>query len=254
MLKLYHYTNEAAYHAIIREGEIRSGLMNKYGKGVYLTDLDPGEHTREEVANANYGWGARHNLDKGRLDYHIPIHILSDAVQKVTDNTYLYPSDTLRLNDYSLRNADSNERWIQRSVETAMVVGKGAATMAVVAGGAVAAARLLEAADGCWRNHQDQRTHELERTLARLVRQCGRHDRYTVKRTPGSSGVYICCQWCNHERVTKDYHSGVLWADTVDPKEVDARLSEHDMLHIIYLVLKILVAVAAWMIFARYSR
>jgi hypothetical protein len=228
ILQLYHYTDEAAYYAIMREGVIRAGSMNKYGRGVYLTDLDPDEHDRAEVAEANYGNGARRNLERGRLDHHIPIQIQSHEVEKVTDHTHLYPRATLHLSDYSLQNAGSNKQWIQRSKQAAMVVGGGMA----VAGGAVAAVRLCQAVDGWYSNRssqQDQRTLELERKLARIVKHSARLATYTTVRS-GSDGVCICCLQCQ-KRVTADYRGGVLWSDDVDLQEVDARLSEHDMEH-----------------------
>jgi hypothetical protein len=253
MLQLYHYTDETAFHAIMREGIIRAGSKNKYGRGVYFTDMDPGEHDREEVAEANYGNGARRNLEMGRLDHHIPIQIQSHEVQKVTAHTYLYPRETLHLSSYSLQNAGSNKQWIQRSMQAAMVVGGGMA----VAGGAVAAVRLCQAVDGWYSNRssqQDQRKLALERKLAGIVQHSARFAKYTIKRS-GSDGVCICCQQCQ-KRVTSDYRGGVLWADDVDLQEVDARLSEHDMEHFVQTVTPFVVVALlgiGWMIVKWYS-
>jgi hypothetical protein len=291
MLQLYHYTDEEAYHAIMREGIIRAGSRNKYGRGVYFTDLDPREHDREEVAKANYGIGAPHFLKRGRLDHYIQIHIPSHDVQRKTHNTYLYPRNMLRLRDYSLQNAGSNKdqlsdyslknagpnkEWIQRSTQAAigMAVAGGAvavirlcqaidgwysnwsnqqdqrmreverkladtrAVMLVgggmaVAAGAVAVVRLCQAVGGWYshrRSQQDQRTRELERKLFTTVLLSARLATYTIKRS-GFDGVCICCQQCQ-TRVTADYRGGVLWADDLDLREVNARLSKHDKKHV----------------------
>jgi HYD1 signature containing ADP-ribosyltransferase len=246
MLKLYHYTDEEAFHSIKREGVIRTGTMNKYGVGVYLTDLDPEEYTREEVAKSNYGAGAQHNLEGGRLDHHIPIFISSNEVLQKTANTYLYPHEMLRLDDDSIQNADSNQRWIQRSLQTAMVVGGSALAVTT---GAVAVVRLCQAADGWLSNRgdqQDQRRNELQQTLDRIVTKysgSGRHKEYATKRI-GSDGVCIACQRCQ-AHVTDVYQGGVLWASHVDHREVHTRLSEHDEMHLKRLVARILAVAMA---------
>jgi HYD1 signature containing ADP-ribosyltransferase len=258
MLKLYHYTDEEAFRSIKREGVIRTGTMNKYGTGVYLTNLDPVEYTRAEVAKSNSGVvGAQRSLERGCLDYHIPIHISSHEVHRLTMTWYRYPHEMLRLDDYSTQNADANQRWIQRSMQTAMVVGGGVlvvtgAAVAVtsgpmaVVGGAVAVARLCQAAD--WlsnrRDHQGPRRIELKQTLDRIVNMHSKQ--YATKRI-GSDGVCIACQRCK-EHVTDVYHGGALWASHVDHREVITRLSEHDQMHLKRVVARILaVAMAVWM-------
>jgi HYD1 signature containing ADP-ribosyltransferase len=243
MLKLYHYTDEGAFHSIKREGVIRAGTMNKFGVGVYLTDLDPEEYTREQVAKANYGVGAQRNLERGRLDYHIPILISSHEVIKKTANGYLYPHEILRLDDYSIQNADSNQRWIQLSLQTAMVVGGSALALT---GGAVAVVRLFQAADGWLSNRRDT---ALEQTLDRIITkhsESGSLMMYATKRI-GSDGVCIACQLCQ-VRVTKVYQGGVLWDSHVDHCEVLTRLFKHDEMHLKKVVARLLgAAIAVWM-------
>jgi HYD1 signature containing ADP-ribosyltransferase len=255
MLKLYHYTDEEAFHSIKREGVIRAGTMNKYGMGVYLTDLDPEEYTREEVAKANYGVGAQRNLERGRLDHHIPIFIASYELFPTTANGYRYPDEMLRLDDYSIQNAGSNHRWAERSLQTAMVVGGGALAVTsgavAVVSGAVAVVQLFQAANGWLSNrcdHQEQRRNELEQTLDRIVTKysaSGLHKEYATKRI-GSDGVCIACQRCQ-AHVTDMYEGGVLWASHVDHRKVITRLSEHDQMHFIMLVAKIMGSGTFWM-------
>ena len=70
MVRLYHYTSEQGLAAIKREGRIRASRAGRgsaltrdcqYGEGVYLTRLDPKEHSKAEVAKNNYanGWKSR---------------------------------------------------------------------------------------------------------------------------------------------------------------------------------------------------
>jgi len=48
--KLYHFTTLDSYNKIERDGFIRASSSGKYGPGVYLTDLDPNEHSVEEIS------------------------------------------------------------------------------------------------------------------------------------------------------------------------------------------------------------
>ena len=91
---LYHYTNVGSYHSIKREGRIKPsspkskgqrGQGGRYGQGVYLTDMNPQEFDREDVAKNNYGSGWETNINK--TTHHICVeipynHHLLDKIDK----------------------------------------------------------------------------------------------------------------------------------------------------------------------------
>ena len=82
MVLLYHYTNVGSYHSIMREGRIepsspkskgQRGQGGRHGRGVYLTDMNPQEFDREDVAKNNYGSGWETNINK--TTHHICVEI-----------------------------------------------------------------------------------------------------------------------------------------------------------------------------------
>lgn len=83
-MKLFHYTTEAGYRSIQREGIIRpsqgghygSGMCGKYGPGVYLTDLDPNDFEEDEIAKALWRGGAKNRISEGRVDRHVCVDVL----------------------------------------------------------------------------------------------------------------------------------------------------------------------------------
>jgi HYD1 signature containing ADP-ribosyltransferase len=240
-LELYHYTDEESFHSIKREGVIRAGTMSKYGVGIYLTDLDPEEY--------NYGEGAQRNLERSRLDHHIPIHISSYEVLQTTANVYRYPHEMLRLDEYSAQNADSNQRWFQRPSQPFMVV-RGEAM-------AVTIDRFFQDSDRLSNRLSNRRDRMYQRRIyleQRLDPIITKHSEsvpvclmeYATNRID-SDGVCITCLRCQ-ARVTKVYQGGALWASRVDHREVLTRLFEHDEMHLKKLVARILgAAIAFWM-------
>ena len=98
---LYHYTDEDGHRAIQRNGYIRpssdvsgreshSGPGGRYGSGVYLTDMNPRDYDRKDVARNNYRAGWEKNL--GKTDHFVMIKIPDDdsRLQFINGRTWLY--------------------------------------------------------------------------------------------------------------------------------------------------------------------
>ena len=57
--RFYHYTNYAGYQGIKRSGVIEQSDGNVlFGKGVYMTTLDPINYTKQEIAECCWGSGS----------------------------------------------------------------------------------------------------------------------------------------------------------------------------------------------------
>lgn len=76
MIKLYHYTNITGLNGIKKDEVIRSSNSGKdscYGQGVYLTSLNPEEHTKDYIAKNNWNDAGCAKKMQGCLDYYIEI-------------------------------------------------------------------------------------------------------------------------------------------------------------------------------------
>ena len=56
----------------VRQAEGRDCV---YGEGVYLTTLQPDEHSKEQVARNNYGGAWKSRLEGGSLDCYLELEI-----------------------------------------------------------------------------------------------------------------------------------------------------------------------------------
>ena len=80
MLELYHYTTEKCKEKILQEGVIRRTSISDtdalFGKGVYLTEMNPDEFEKDEIAKNNWGPnGYRKKMRQGNADSYVKVSI-----------------------------------------------------------------------------------------------------------------------------------------------------------------------------------
>jgi len=135
MVRLYHYTSKHGLAAIKREGRIKasrqmsgsaSGRDCAYGEGVYLTRLDPDEHSKAELAKNNYAGGWQSRLDDGNVDYYVEVEmdVLDPQLQKCRAqgrDVYLYDGDLILRG--SQWECGKNEEWTYSEILGAAVLG-----------------------------------------------------------------------------------------------------------------------------------
>eukprot|EP00584_Thalassiosira_punctigera_P002226 CAMPEP_0172534868 /NCGR_PEP_ID=MMETSP1067-20121228/7090_1 /TAXON_ID=265564 ORGANISM="Thalassiosira punctigera, Strain Tpunct2005C2" /NCGR_SAMPLE_ID=MMETSP1067 /ASSEMBLY_ACC=CAM_ASM_000444 /LENGTH=175 /DNA_ID=CAMNT_0013319721 /DNA_START=198 /DNA_END=721 /DNA_ORIENTATION=- len=101
MVIFYHYTTEESLRAIQRNRYIRpsldvsnkerhSGPGGRHGSGVYLTDMNPRDYNRKDVARNNYRSGWEKNLEK--TDHFIEVEIPDEdpRLRFVDGRTWIY--------------------------------------------------------------------------------------------------------------------------------------------------------------------
>ena len=101
MRYLYHYTDEISLTRILKSGFIKAStdetLDCTYGKGVYLTSLDPSYYDKRTVAENNYDGGWQTGIMAGKVNSFIGISIPSSdrKLQEVYGDRdiYLYKGD-----------------------------------------------------------------------------------------------------------------------------------------------------------------
>ena len=124
MAYLYHYTDSLSLQRIKESGFIKAStdetLDCTYGKGVYLTSLDPSHHSKETVAKNNYDGGWETGMMEGKMDSYLRIYIpQSDpALHKVYSDRdiYLYRGN-LNLQNFSYSYDLTNDRTTRRGAK-----------------------------------------------------------------------------------------------------------------------------------------
>lgn len=99
-MKLYHYTSIEGFDQIQREGVVRQSRDGRAGPGVYLTDRDPYNHSKEEIASVNYLGGGQRNLVRGRLDKYFAFEIPESKVKFVRESVFVLPHQDLKLGEF----------------------------------------------------------------------------------------------------------------------------------------------------------
>ena len=135
MVRLYHYTNKQGLASIKREERIKASRQEggsaptrdcQYGEGVYLTRLDPDQHSKAELAKNNYGGGWQSRMDDGNVDCYVEVEMdaLDPQLQKCRvqgRDVYLYDGDlTLQGMQWS---CGKNEEWSYSEILGAAVLG-----------------------------------------------------------------------------------------------------------------------------------
>ena len=135
MVRLYHYTSEQGLAAIKREGRIRASRAGRgsaptrdcqYGEGVYLTRLDPNEHSKAELAKNNYANGWKSRLADGNVDCYVEIEMDADEpdLQKCRvggRDVYLFDGDLIL--GGRQWGCGKNEEWTYSEILGAVVLG-----------------------------------------------------------------------------------------------------------------------------------
>ena len=90
----YHYTNKEGADGINKSGTLRSTEMRDYidaagGEGIYVTDMDPWNHSKADILTNNYGKETEDNEDKA--DYYVKFYVTKERwnVKKVRDHVFV---------------------------------------------------------------------------------------------------------------------------------------------------------------------
>lgn len=165
---LYHYTDEKNSIAIERDGCIRPsvdasgrashrGPGGRHGAGVYLTDMDPTEHDRSDVARSNYRSGWQKNLAKTDRYVAVDVPEGDPRLRKLpgSGRNHLYEG---RIDEEMFRSSGRNASWDPSAIVAAVAIGLGV--------------KGLEYAASKYSSYQEQkRCEEAERARAIEERQ-----------------------------------------------------------------------------------
>jgi len=135
---LYHYTDKDSFDAIKRDGCIRPsvdvagrlhhrGPGGRHGAGVYLTDMDPGEYERSDVARNNYGVGWKKNLRK--TDHYVAVMIPDDDLflTFLGGRNWLYKGPSITRDMF--HSSGLNAKWDPSAIIASVAVGAGLAAL-----------------------------------------------------------------------------------------------------------------------------
>ena len=82
MVVLYHYTTKSSLNGIKADKVIYQSTRKQrdavLGPGVYLTSLNPNDHSKKSIAANNWREGKDSRMTDGYLDYYIEIQIDDD--------------------------------------------------------------------------------------------------------------------------------------------------------------------------------
>ena len=122
MVKLYHYTTKQNLDKIQRERCIYAsggrGAQHTdmfFGPGVYLTTLDPSNHSKDEIGENNWGRGGATRVHDGFLDHYIEVDIPDDDVNlaKCDDregkDKWIYRKAYLPLDKYEWKSGKNSD-------------------------------------------------------------------------------------------------------------------------------------------------
>ena len=104
----YHYTNKEGADGINKSGTLRSTEMIDYidaagGEGIYVTDMDPWNHSKADILTNNYGKETEDNEDKA--DYYVKFYVTKERwnVKKVRDHVFVITDERKRKGNESDR-------------------------------------------------------------------------------------------------------------------------------------------------------
>lgn len=192
--------------------------MGKYGKGVYLLDLDP--HTdKDTLSSTLFACGAGKRIQQGRLDHYVALKIPENMPSQVRQIVYVYKNGDLPLRKYDVVSQGRNIEW------TNVLIGM------------IAVAAAIKAADALYHqilqcktvSERKQRLEQLELALKEVMLKSSCGSGYTIEHVTAWDGC-LKCKICS-ARVTKVYESGIQWASSIYPSQVLGLLNEHHVLH-----------------------
>mmetsp|Transcript_2024 Transcript_2024/g.4925 ORF Transcript_2024/g.4925 Transcript_2024/m.4925 type:complete len:300 (-) Transcript_2024:1966-2865(-) len=239
-MKLFHYTNKEGYEAIRREGFIRPSNSAMYGRGVYLTDLDPHQNEKGVIARKLYWTGGPSRVRTGHLDYRIEVEIPQSEITLKRQHVYCYETKNggpLKLSRYE------KSRFFQTAALSVVAVaglvasagGIGAqSTVLVVAAGMIVAIMLADAQLVAMADAQRRRALKLENRLQRLLREelFNHEELCTIQTNANCTSVAMYCKRCREEKrksvqITRAYDGGRFYATPIYKTVVKAAIMLH---------------------------
>mmetsp|Transcript_18299 Transcript_18299/g.34964 ORF Transcript_18299/g.34964 Transcript_18299/m.34964 type:complete len:344 (-) Transcript_18299:132-1163(-) len=238
---LYHYTSSAGYEGIQRTQQINASTGGKYGFGVYLTDLDPTENERQDIAKELYRSGGVKNLASGKLDHYVAVDLLDFMVERAPGREHVFVyRDDLRLNEHEIISQGSSDDWEREMDRMAATM---AAEMAVIGLGVAAfktAVTVTRAGVGLYNtslNGRERRLLELKTKLQNILDQflavhenAARNNIYSVEPTT-DKGVRLVCKHCLMLPLSETFYGGMFYASTMDTNHLIQKLTVHEVLH-----------------------
>ena len=191
-----------------------------------MTDLDPYQHSKEEIATLLFNSGGQKNLTRGKLDEYFAFDIEEYLVTCFGPNLFLLPNRDLKLSDF-------------QPVETGNIDAVFGTTLGVAAVAAVAVAAFTagDLALGAWKSWRSssQRSKQkflddVEAQLVALVQaHAGDPGDYVVKRSESSVAAHCtrCSRSSCHGPFSIQYSSG-FFSSPFQRKEALRQLLEHN--------------------------
>lgn len=210
---LYHFTTHEGYNNIERDGFIRPSVDGKYGAGVYLTDLDPNKHSVEEISKALYAAGGKKNSQAGKLDHHFCLKLSENHIKYERPHVYRYVGGNLDLSRC-------------RVISQGMIMEFGSGLLIAATAVAVGTALYSHTTAG-----RKKRTQDLKTALQTLLRSSHASTIFVPVVSKDGGSVQVCCTECSLSPVSDVYEGGYLISSTIDEKQLQERLRNHEMTH-----------------------
>ncbi len=210
---LYHFTTHEGYSNIERDGFIRPSVNGKYGAGVYLTDLDPNKHSVEEISKALYAAGGKKNSRAGKLDHHFCLKLNENHIECERQHVYRYVGGNLHLSQC-------------RVISQGKIMEFGSGLLIAATAITVGAALYSNATDG-----RKKRTQDLKEALQTLLRSTHASTMFIPVISEDGGSVQVCCTECSSSPVSDVYEGGYLFPSTIDEKQLQEQLRNHEMTH-----------------------
>ena len=229
-MELFHYTDESGYQSIWKDNEILPSKSGKYGPGVYLTDLNPSEFERPEIAKKLYERGAHRKLRLGRLKYYIKVEIPVQDLHCERDHVYRYDTGIpLNLNRIKVQSQGTIDEW--KFMAVSGTVAAGAATIII------AEKMYKHSTDG-----RQSRAADIRIRLELFLKKHNFDSSFEVRKTQDGSCARIYCCACQSP-VSPEYDGGYLFADSIDRRGLLNTLNMHGCVMLRFLMAMMVVIV-----------
>jgi len=215
-MKLFHYTDKSGYEGIQHARMIRPSTNGRYGPGVYLTNLNPNEHSCVEIAEKLYKGGAQNNMQRKRLDHYVEVDVPNTwDICHERENVFRYIGGPLDLDNCCTVHSQGHVDDWSPVLEGALLVAAATAVAGTVYD--MYTARRTRAA-------------ELQTELERFLTTSKNQAHFEARLTDSGDHACVYCRLCRAV-ASEEYDGGLFWPDSIDEAVLRSALNEHLFLH-----------------------